>query len=298
MNKILKEPLFYFLLLGAAFFVLYQQVASDVTAANSDLEEILVTEGHIQAMVLVFEKVWQRSPTAEELDGLIKNYVREEVLYREALAMGLDRDDAIIKSRLRQKIEFLSEDLAALEEPDDQTLQTYLDTNSETYRLPSRFSFHQVYLNVSQRGKSIEADALALIAQLREQDLDAAGLGDSLMIKSHFENETDRDIERELGRQFLQSLRETETGSWQGPIVSGFGLHIIYISERSDGKIPELSTVRDAVFRDWSSEKRKQFNAEFYNALRQRYKVTVAATKVDPAPNVTLAKVNGVIASQ
>ena len=278
MSKILKEPLLYFLLLGGAFFVLYQQVADDASA-SLNREEIMVTEGHIQTMVLGFEKVWQRSPTAKELDGLIKNYVREEVLYREALAMGLDRDDSIIKRRLRQKIEFLSEDLVALEEPDNETLQKYLDDNAETYRLPSRFSFRQIYLDTSKRGENIQADATTLLTQLRAQDADTDSLGDSLMIKSHFENEADREIERTLGSQFLQSLRETEVGSWQGPIVSGYGLHIIFISERSEGKIPELSAVRVAVFRDWSAEKRKQVNAELYNTLRQRYKVTIQSEK-------------------
>lgn len=258
--------------------MLYQQVADDASA-SSNREEIMVTEGHIQIMVLGFKKVWQRLPTAEELDGLIKNYVREEVLYREALAMGLDRDDAIIKRRLRQKIEFLSEDLAALEEPDDETLQKYLDDNAESYRLPSRFSFRQIFLDTSKRGENIQADATTLLTQLRAQDADTDSLGDSLMIKSHFENEADREIERTLGSQFLQSLRETEVGSWQGPIVSGYGLHIIFISERSEGKIPELSAVRDPVFRDWSAEKRKQVNAEFYNILRQRYKVTIQSEK-------------------
>lgn len=289
MSKLLKEPLLYFLLLGAGFFLLYEQVADDASA-NSDLQEIVVTAGHIKSLLLGFEKTWQRSPSQQERDGLIESFIHEEVLYREALAMGLDRDDAIVRRRLSQKMGFLTADLVGPEVPDDEMLQVYLDANAQAYRLPSRFSFRQVYLDASQRGESVEDDALALLAQLRSQDTDVANLGDSLMIKSTFENETDSEVERTLGLQFLQRLQETETGSWQGPIISGYGFHLIYISKRSEGLTPKLSVVRDAVLRDWLSQARKKLNAEFYNVQRERYKVTVADFKFEPDPLVTMTK--------
>ena len=251
----------------------------------------MVTDGHIKAIVLGFEKVRQRSPLQQELEGLIQGYVREEVLYREALALGLDRGDAIVRRRLSQKMEFLSEDVASLTEPEAEELQAYLAANQDAYRKPSRFSFQQVYFNTSKRGQAAESDAMELLADLsaqersqeRTQKIDASQAGDSLMIKSNFENESERDIERTLGRQFLEALQETKSGSWQGPIASGFGLHLVYISDRIEGELPTLSEVRDAVFRDWSSEKRQQINAEFYAALRKRYKVTIADTVIEAA---------------
>ena len=279
MAKILREPLLHFLLLGGALFLVFQQLSDQAFTADDQLEEILVNEGRIQSLQFGFEKVWQRPPTQRELDGLIENFVREEVLYREALAMGLDRDDPIVRRRLRQKIEFLSEDLAGLEQPDDATLQTFLSANSETYRQPSRFSFRQVYINASQRGQRAQSDAIELLAKLRTQELETDVTGDSLMLKHQFIDETERDIERTLGRQFLTSLRETPVGEWQGPIASGFGLHLVKISERFDGEIPDLDSVREAVFRDWSSEKRKQTNELFYETLRKRYEVTVKSEK-------------------
>jgi len=272
---ILKEPLLHFLILGLALFVIFEQVSDYGFSGGGQGEELVVTEGRVQALVLGFKKVWQRPPTQQELDGLIEGFIREEVLYREALAMGLDRDDPIVRRRMQQKIEFLSEDLAGLEEPDDKTLQAFLNANAETYREQSRFSFRQVYINTSQRGESAESDAIELLANLRSRKSDAINAGDSLMLKHQYTNETEREIERSLGRQFLQALRETPLGNWQGPIVSGFGLHLVNISERSDGKIPDLESVRDAVFRDWSFEMRKEADKAFYESLRKRYEVTV-----------------------
>ena len=222
MLKIVKEPMLAFLLLGGALFVLFQQISDDGFFGTDQLEEIVVTEGRIQALALGFEKVWQRPPTRRELDGLIEGFIHEEVLYREALAMGLDRDDPIVRRRLRQKLEFLSEDLAGLEEPEQQELQAFLDANPETYRQATRFSFRQVYINTSQRGQSAENDAIELLVKLRAQDSDTVIAGDSLMLEHQYTNETERDIERTLGHQFLQSLRETPIGGWQGPIVSGY----------------------------------------------------------------------------
>ena len=279
MMNIFREPLLYFLLLGGALFLLFQQTSDDSYDSLDQLEEILVSEGHIQTLRLGFEKTWQRVPTQQELNGLVQNYVREEVLYREALAMGLDRDDPIVRRRLRQKIEFMFEDLAALNEPEESELQAFLDASLDAYRQSSRFSFRQVYLNSSQRGQSAEFDAKKMLAKLRAGEADTAGAGDSLMLRYQFDNETDREIERALGRQFLEGLVKSPTGSWQGPIVSGFGLHLVYVSERIDGSIPKLSEVRDRVFRDWASERRKQANEAIYQNLRKRYRVTVESEK-------------------
>jgi parvulin-like peptidyl-prolyl isomerase len=154
-------------------------------------------------------------------------------------------------------------------------LQAFLDASPDAYRQSSRYSFRQVYLNSGQRGQSAESDAKTMLAKLRVGEADAASAGDSLMLRYQFDNETDREIERALGRQFLEGLVKSPTGSWQGPIVSGFGLHLVYVSGRIDGEIPELSEVRDQVFRDWSSERRKQANEAIYQNLRKRYEVTV-----------------------
>lgn len=272
MKKVFKEPLFVFLLLGGAMFVLFQQVSNDYQPDNA---EIVVTEGQIQSLLLGFEKVWQRSPSKKEVDGLIQSYIREEIFYREALAMGLDKDDSIVRRRLRQKMEFILEDIASLDKPEEQELQVFLATHEEDYRQPSRFSFRQVYVNTSKRGESAQSDTIALLAKLKVQDSNAKSLGDQLMVKHQFNLETEREIERVLGSQFLQSLNDISAGSWQGPIRSGFGLHLVRVDEHIERKTPELNEVRDQVVRDWELEKRNQANETFYENLRKSYTVKV-----------------------
>ena len=272
MKKVFKEPLFVFLLLGGAMFVLFQQVANDYQPDNA---EIVVTEGHVQSLLLNFKKVWQRSPSEKEVDGLIQNHIREEVLYREALAMGLDKDDGIVRRRLSQKMKFISEDLASLDKPEEQELQAFLTANAKDYHQASRFSFRQIYLNSSKRGESVQSDAIALLEKLKAQDSNAKSLGDPMMVKHQFNLETEREIKRVLGAKFLQSLNDIPTGSWQGPISSGFGLHLVRVDQRVEGKASELKEVRDQVVRDWESKKRKQTNKAFYENLRKHYTVTV-----------------------
>lgn len=268
-------------------FFVFQQVDDNVVPDNT---QIVVTEGRIQALSLGFKKVWQRLPLDKELDGLIQNYVREEVLYREALAMGLDREDTVIKRRLRQKIEFLSEDIANLDEPDEQELQAYLAAHQEDYRQPARYSLRQIYFNPSKRGQAAHADALTLLKTLQAQDADITKLGDFMMVRQQFENETEREIKRALGLVFLNSLRQMPNGSWQGPIRSGFGLHLVRIDQRTDGKASQLSEVRELVIRDWKSNKRKQINEAFYKTLRKRYDVKIEYPEVGNKSEISMLK--------
>jgi parvulin-like peptidyl-prolyl isomerase len=272
MKRIFKEPLLIFLLLGGAIFALFQQVSNDYQPDNA---EIVVTQGHIQALLKGFKKVRQRSPSGDEVDALIQNYVREEVLYREALALGLDQGDSIVRRRLTQKMEFLSEDLASLNQPSEQELQAYLTKHQDDYRQPSRFSFRQIYFNTSKRGESAQSSAMSLLTKLKAQDTGTDAMGDPLMVKHQFNHETEREIQRVLGDTFLKALREIPAGGWQGPIRSGFGLHLVRIDEHAIGKASELNEVREQVVRDWSSKKREQSNEMFYKSLRKRYTVKV-----------------------
>ena len=257
-------------------FALFQQVSNDYQPDNA---EIVVTEGQIQALLARFEKVRQRLPSGEELDGLIQNHVREEILYREALALGLDKDDGIVRRRLNQKMDFLSEDLASIVEPSEQELQAYLANNQGDYRKPSRFSFRQIYFNTRKRGESAQSAALSLLAKLKEKASNeytgTDSMGDPLMVTHQFKLATDRDIQRALGTDFLKALGEIDTGGWHGPIPSGFGLHLVHIDEHIVGKAFELNEVREQVIRDWSAQNREQTNQIYYQNLRKRYTVKV-----------------------
>jgi len=270
-----KEPLVVFVVLAGAIFALFQQLSTNYQPDNA---EIVITDGHLRALETGFEKVWQRSPTEDELEGLVNNYIREEILYREALAMGLDKDDGIVRRRLRQKIEFISEDLASLNQPEEQDLQDYLESHQEVYRQDNRYTFQQIYFNTSKRGATAQADAVSVLQTLHEREDDTheiESLGDPLMIQQHFLNDTENAIERALGSQFTQSLDKLLIGRWSGPIKSGFGLHLVYIDKRFEGALPEVDELRDVLIRDWASEQRKKANEALYDTLRKRYKVTL-----------------------
>lgn len=271
-KKIFKEPLMAFLLLGAAIFALFQQVSTDYQTDNAD---IVVSKNQIQSLKLGFNKVWQRSPDANELDKLIKNHIREEVLYREALALGLDKNDSIVRRRLSQKMQFLSEDIADLEKPDDKTLQAYLDDNIDKYMKPSSFSFRQVYFNTGKRGKATQSEAEALLIQLNKGQIDGRDSGDSIMIEYQFDLMRDTEVERLLGAKFIQALDGLPIGSWQGPILSGFGLHLVFIDEFVASEASKLDDVRGEVNRDWMAEKRIETNQAIYDKARQRYSIVV-----------------------
>lgn len=277
--KILREPLLHFLLLGSVMFGAYYFVAGQTSNNNEPREEIVVSEGQIDVLILGFEKVWQRLPTPRELEGLVQAHIREEVMYREALAMGLDRNDTIIRRRLQQKLEFLSEDIASLSTPTKEELEAFLAENPDRYRQQATVSFRQIYFNTSERGEQAETDAELLLNQLRDHSLDEdwiAEAGDRLlMIQDIFQNTSERDIRRELGTEFVQELASLPTGSWQGPIKSGFGLHLVYIESYIPGVVPPLNEIQEAVFSEWTLQKREETNEAFYTALRENYTITV-----------------------
>ncbi len=274
MTKIFREPLLHFIILASVIFSLSEWPEMGFLA-SSETEKIVVTQAQIQNLRMGFEKVYQRAPSEKDLESAIQTFIYEEVLYREALSMGLDRNDDIVRRRLSQKVQFLSEDLSSLEEPEEQELEEYLATHADDYRLPSRFTFQQIYLSTSKRGESVSADAIALMKELRINDSDAAKRGDSLMVDYQFTDQTEREIARSLGNGFVQSLDELPVGIWQGPITSGFGIHLVLIQERVEAKPAQLANVRKAVLRDFKADKRTQTNKLIYDVMRSRYEVTV-----------------------
>jgi peptidyl-prolyl cis-trans isomerase C len=270
----LKEPLFHFLLIGAGLFLLYGWQTDD-DALRPD--QIVYTEAHIDRLINLWERKWQRLPTQQELQGLIEQQIREEVLYREALAMGLDKDDQVVRRRMSQKMEFISNDLASLAEPDETQLQTYLDENAEKFAIPGRISYSQVYLNVSQRGEQVYADAEKLLTELSQStvDIDISMAGDSFMGGYSFNDETDFGVARIFGKAFAQDLFKLPVGEWTGPVESGYGLHLVRVDSRTESRAPSLEQVRDKVRGEWLAEQQRKTNDLLYSELRKRYEITV-----------------------
>jgi PAS domain-containing protein len=249
----------------------------NTTAPRSISKEIVVSQGRIESLVALYKKTWQRPPTKKELGALIDAFIREEIMYRQALALGLDRDDAMVRRRMKQKLEFFTEDIADLAEPTDAGLEEYLATHPDSYRLDPKFTFRQVYLNAKRRGEALDSDVKALLAELRTAG-EAANIseaGDPLLLDPSYRAISQRDVAKMFGQEFSDSLLEVEPGNWQGPIRSGFGVHLVFVRERIDGRLPELDEVRAAVARDWSSTMRNESNEALFDKWRSQYTVTI-----------------------
>jgi hypothetical protein len=272
---LLREPLVHFLLLGAALFALDAWLRAP--AATEQGGEIVVGEARIRNLAQNFRRTWQRPPTRAELDGLIQDYIREEVLYREALALGLDRDDTIIRRRLRQKMEFVSDEAAALATPTDQDLADYLAAHPDQFQVPPRATFTQVYLDPRRRTKTLDADAKRLIDALNaEGSAKPEKLSDSLLLlEPHYEDVTKPVVSRLFGERFAEALFEQPVGRWVGPIVSGYGVHVVRLDSTTPGGTAALEDVRPLVEREWANVKRRELQEALYEKLRAKYQVTV-----------------------
>jgi hypothetical protein len=273
MKRLLKEPLLHFLLLGAAIFVLFQ-----FTGIRSEPQDrrIVVTPGKIEQLVIGFSRTWQRPPTSEELDGLVEDYVKEEVWYREALAMGLDQDDTIVRRRLRQKIEFLAEDAAAAP-PTEQDLQAWLEKHPDKFRIEPKLALRQVFVNVHRRGEGASKEATKLLARLNSagKKVDSSTLGDTSLLPHQLPLSSLDEVARVFGDQFAQQVSRLDPGRWAGRVQSGYGLHLVYVSERTEGRFSPLAEVREAVKREWLSARREEVMEATYRKMREKYAVVV-----------------------
>ncbi len=284
-RRILGEPLLHFLLIGTGLFLAFSLMPRD--QRSGDAGEIVVSQGQVEHLAAGFARTWQREPSIEELAGLVSDFVREEVYYREALALGLDQDDTVIRRRLRQKLEFIFDDVAARAEPSEAELQAYLLAHPDAFRREPRLSFRQIYLNPDRRGPRVEADAAQLLAQLSQAgtDLDAAALGDATLLESAFADVSPSDVAAQFGADFADRLMELAVGAWQGPLKSGLGLHLVQVSERRDATLPVLAEVRDQVRREWDKARRAELKELSYRELLARYTVIVEGADA-PTPGL------------
>ena len=284
--SIAREPLVHFLLLGGAIYLAYGLMGPGVEGSADDARTITVSTAEIGWLSESWQKRWNRPPTADELAGLIDGYVRETVFYREALAMGLDRDDTIIRRRLAQKLEFLSQDLVASVPPTDEQLQSFFDANPERYESPALMSLTQVFVDPDKRGDETLTDAEAIGAQLRLLDPPTQGaerLGDPFMLQTYYPERTQAELSKLFGSEFAKSVAEARSGEWQGPVLSGYGVHWIFVDNRSEAQAAEFADVRDKVRRDWADDRRAEFDEEFYENLRARYEVVIEDAPEDGA---------------
>lgn len=274
MKQWLREPLLHFLLIGAALFLFYD--LQNEGYAN-DNNRIVISSGDIERLISLWEKKRQRLPTQTELQDMIEQQIREEVMYREALAMGLDKKDAIVRRRLAQKIEFISSDIAAMAQPSDEDLTKYLNENHKKFETPAIISFEHIYFNNNKREAQTVSDALKLLDELKQLDvvIDTRIAGDPFMMGQQYDEITEYGVSRIFGQEFAAELFMLNAGNWQGPVTSGYGTHLVRISNKNPAQAVELNTVREKVRNEWQAQQRQSMNKIFYESLRQRYDIVI-----------------------
>ncbi|MDZ7589369.1 MAG: peptidylprolyl isomerase [Rubrivivax sp.] len=288
MKTLLREPLLHFLVIGALLFVLFDVVGG---GTGGGTQRIVVGAGQIAQLEAGFTKTWQRAPNEAELKDLVDEWVREEIATREAMALGLERDDTVIRRRLRQKFEFMTEDQLDAAPPSEAELQAFLDTYPDNFRREPRLSFRQVMLDPQRRGAALNEDARELLARLQaagaDADLGALGaLGDSRLLPEVLADASLRDVARLFGEAFAGELLKVEPGRWSGPLRSGYGVHLVLVTAREAGGLPALADVRPLVERDFMADRRRRALDARYASMLERYRVVVEPRPTPPGPGV------------
>ncbi len=269
MLRILKEPVLHFIIVGAAVFVVFYVI--DIKRKEQARREIVVSSERVEQLASFFEATWQRPPTDKELQGLVDDFVLEEVYFRKALDMGLDREDTVIRRRLRQKLEFFVDDFS-LVEPTDIELAGYLSENAEKFRSSPTYTFRQIYFNPDRLGDQPAKQVTSIVDQLRAgKQVD----GNPSLLPESFDRASREEVDRTFGRGFAAKLDEVATEQWHGPVVSGLGLHIVRLDARTESRLPQLDEVRSVVVREWQNEKRKANRERINKRMLDDYEVII-----------------------
>ena len=268
-SRLWREPLLHFLLIGAAMFAYYEFAVEDVEPPPQCIH---VERGQIAQLVANFQRTWSRPPTATELEAMIESHLREEVFYREALAMGLDRDDPMVRRRLRMKLEFMLEDLAT-QDVDDVRLEVFLQANAERFYSETQTSFQQVFLDPARRPQ-LESDAAALLAQLND-GADPAKAGDATLAPRVLHKARHGEVARTFGEEFATGIASVPLNTWTGPLRSALGAHLVRVEARVESRLPALAEIRDRVLREYQVEQRRQQKDLVYQRLREGYDIRV-----------------------
>ena len=274
MRGVFKKPAVHIVLLGlivAAAILLAK--GPPVTDAS---KRVVITGADLLQQRAAFMRTWQREPTADELRGALEQHIRQEVLYREALAREYDRDDLVVRRAMQQKMEFLAASQALQEPPTEEEIEAFFALRQERYRLPAVLSFSQVYLSSDQRGAGVEQAAIDLLAQLQSEDPDADELptyGDAIMLDTSYTSQTERDVAAAFGELFAEAVVRLPVGEWQGPVSSGYGLHLVKVNEREESRLPEWREVAGRVISDMEFEAKASSKDQLYQEIAQNYEV-------------------------
>ena len=290
----LREPLLLFLVLGAAMFAVYAAVNPDSGRSQSSKRIELTTED-LRQLEIAFQAQWNRRPTPEEAAGIVEMRIHEEVLYREALALGLDKQDTIVRRRMAQKMEFLSEDLANAREPTTEELKVWFQQNSQRFAVAPRASFRHLYFSPDKRGANTRDDAARTLAKLalEPEDLPVAlAQADRFMLQDYYGDRSPEQLGKEFGQKFSQALFELKPGSWQGPIESGFGWHLIWVNSISPMRVPAFEEVEADVKAAWTQDWQAEVQRKAYETMRAQYEIVLPQSAPTSIAHVTPSRAN------
>ena len=268
MQRILREPLLHFFVLGAALFGLFAWLHR---GELDEPDEIVVDSMRVDALRMQYERLWQQPPTERELKGLVDKWVREEILYREGLALGMDRDDPVFRRRIAQKMTFMVEEVDP-PAPTDEELRAWLDSHPDDYRIEPTYSFRQVFFNPNRHPGGID-DAVRTARTALVNGEDPATVGDSTMLPGSMLHASVTGVRREFGNDFADELAGVAPGHWSGPLRSSYGVHLVFVDDATPGRAATLADARAAVERDVEAAHRQRAEDAYYETLRKRYTV-------------------------
>jgi len=281
MPQLFKEPLLHFLLAGALLFAVYGWLNPDT--AGPDNQRIEITPAVVQGLEETWTRQWRRPPEPEEIASLIEEYIREEIFYREAIALGLDQGDTIIRRRLAQKMEFLTEDPGIQASPTDIELQNFFNERQDEFAEPARISFRHVYFSPDKRGANARGDAELELASLQTRDRQTSGeRGDTFLMQSEYLGLTQRDTSQLFGTEFGAAVFELAPDTWQGPVESGFGWHLVRVTGKQTAQIPAFDTVRNQVRLEYDYAQQRAARETVFQNLRERYEVVRVPAESGP----------------
>jgi len=274
LRRFFRDPLAHFLLVGGLLFAVFGLFGNGMTAGPN---RVVISPGQVQRAIQVFTGTHLRAPTDDELQGLIDQEIEAEIYYREGIAMGLDREDEIIRRRLKQKLLFLTQDIADQAQPTDADLQAFMNAHASDYGGEIKVAFSQIFLNPDHDGEQPADRAKLLLAKVSAGDgrLDYARVSDALPLPNDFEATPLHDVARVFGGGFADSLLSLPVGHWAGPVTSGYGQHLVVVRELVAATPPRLADIRETVLRDWQNARRVEANAEAYRQMRAKYSVKV-----------------------
>jgi len=274
-GRLVREPLLQFLALGLLLFIGSQALHRTAGPRPGRFE---LTADDLRQIDLAWVAQGRPAPTPEQMQALVDGRVREEILYREALALGLDKDDAIVRRRMAQKMEFLFEDVAALREPTADELQTWFQNNAGRFTRPARATFRHLYFSPDRRGANAREDAVRALAKIAGKPMDApeaTALADPFMFQDYYGDRTPEDVRKLFGPVFASALFAVAPGAWAGPIESGYGWHIVWVDAMTPPRVPAFEEVEREVKTAWLEDRRADMREKTYEAMRARYEIVL-----------------------